>query len=125
MRYSIRDVLIAVTFVALFTEFVLSEPTGVIWALAIFSLASVCGVVQLLFAIAFLRQSIQGVIVERSVWPLIAFLEWKKVLLGSTAGLFLVVSVVTANFAINEGSQLNVMLFVCPLLAVYIYWRLA
>ncbi len=123
MRYSIQDVLAFVAFTAMFLGFSLAEPMGVIWALAIFSVASVVGIVLCMETVVHFAKAIYGVVHDKSLRPLLACFEWKRALTDIAIALLLIVSVVTANYAITEGTQLNMLLFICPCFALYVCWR--
>lgn len=124
MNYSLRDGLVFFTFLALFLGTSLQESTGVIWALAVYCVASVSGVVLGAEAATQILGSVRAAIVKKSVRPMLEILVWKRMLINLAVALFLIVSVVSANFVINEGSRVNPMLFLAPTFGVYVGWRI-
>lgn len=124
MNFSLRDTLISFTFIALFLGAGLRESTAVIWALGVYCVASVSAMVLGAEAATHLLGSLRGSIAQKSARPLVSSLAWKRMLIDLAVLLFLIVSVVSANFVINEGSQINPMLFLAPTFGIYVGWRI-
>lgn len=123
MQFSLRDMLVLITFVAFLCAFVAGETVDVIWALVIYGITSIAGLVLTSLSVARLLQDLHFAVKSRSVFRLLGGFQWRIVLLDFSGLFLLIVAVVTANYARNEASGLNAVLFVSPAVAVYFVFR--